>query len=439
MIRKITFFAALISCVISQKSLAQSEPKGDGLKYIPSIGANFGTLSYMGNLQGSKGSSVFTYWRPVYGVYLEKKIGSFVGITANGMFGTVSKSQLDDEVFHNFETKVTNFDLNLLLDFDNGKIVNENSVFSPFISVGFGYLMFNPKGDLFDANGNFYHHWSDGTLRDVPQNMLGSDTSSMFLTRDHKYESTLKDSTNNYPKTAFTIPLRFGLKFKLSPHLHARATVAYILTTTEYLDNLSGGGSDKMFQTSFGLQYNFAGASAADDKYKDFDFSKLDKEDSDGDGVVDLNDKCPGTKSGITVDATGCALDSDKDGVPDYLDKEPNTPAGTLVNKDGVTLTDAMIAEEHAMKDSVITEYKTFKAEDLSDEEMKEIQALYEQNKGGQIGQTNMPAKFVPLDTDKDKYLSAKEITNAIDQFFEGENDLTAKDLNELIDFYFQQ
>ncbi|MDT8411228.1 MAG: hypothetical protein RQ875_02095 [Vicingaceae bacterium] len=439
MIRKITIFAVLFLCVIAQKSFAQSESGGNGLKYIPSIGANFGTLSYMGNLKGSEGSSVFTYWRPVYGVYLEKKIGSYLGITANGMFGKVSKSQLDNTVFHNFETSVTNIDLNLLLDFDNGKIVNENSVFSPFISIGFGYLMFDPKGDLFDKNGNFYHHWSDGTLRDTPENLPGADTSSVLLTRDYKYESALKDSTNDYAKTAFTIPLRFGLKFKLSPHLHARATVAYILTTTEYLDNLGGSGNDKLFQTTFGLQYNFAGSSSTDDKYKDFDFSSLDKEDSDGDGVLDYDDKCPNTKKGVAVDKNGCPLDSDKDGVPDYLDKEPNTPPGTLVNKEGITLTDEMIAEEHAMKDSVITEYKTFKAEDLSDEEMKEIQALYEQNKGGQIGQTNMPAKFVPLDTDKDKYLSAKEITNAIDQFFEGENNLTAKDLNELIDFYFQQ
>lgn len=434
-----TFFAAIFILVTTQVAFAQSESEGNGLKYIPSIGAHFGTLSYMGNLQGSEGSSVFTYWRPAYGFYLEKKFGSFIGVTANGTFGKVSKSQLDDDVFHNFETSITNIDLNLLFDFDNGKIVNENSVFSPFISIGFGYLMFDPKGDLFDANGNFYHHWSDGTLRDVAENIPGSDTASMLLTRDYKYESTLKDSTNNYSKTAFTIPLRFGLKFKLSPHLYARATASYILTTTDYLDNLGGGGSDKMFQTSFGLQYNFAGASATNDKYKDFDFSSLDREDSDGDGVNDLADRCPGTKSGVTVDKDGCPLDADKDGVPDYMDKEPNTPAGALVDENGVTLTDEMIATKHAMKDSVITEYKTFKAEDLSDEEMKEIQALYEQNKGGKIGQSTMPAKFVPLDLDKDKYLSAKEITNAIDQFFEGENDLTAKDLNELIDFYFEQ
>ena len=54
--------------------------------------------------------------------------------------------------------------------------------------------------------------------------------------------------------------------------------------------------------------------------------------DSDGDGVGDAMDKCPGTPAGVKVDAVGCPLDSDKDGVPDYLDKCPGTPAGVKVD-----------------------------------------------------------------------------------------------------------
>jgi OOP family OmpA-OmpF porin len=56
---------------------------------------------------------------------------------------------------------------------------------------------------------------------------------------------------------------------------------------------------------------------------------------SDGDGVPDYLDKCPGTPSGVKVDADGCPVDSDGDGVPDYLDKCPGTPAGMKVNADG--------------------------------------------------------------------------------------------------------
>ncbi|NDL69275.1 OmpA family protein [Vreelandella alkaliphila] len=54
--------------------------------------------------------------------------------------------------------------------------------------------------------------------------------------------------------------------------------------------------------------------------------------DSDGDGVPDYRDQCPGTPAGVTVDAVGCPLDSDGDGVPDYRDQCPNTPAGVAVN-----------------------------------------------------------------------------------------------------------
>lgn len=57
--------------------------------------------------------------------------------------------------------------------------------------------------------------------------------------------------------------------------------------------------------------------------------------DSDGDGVPDDRDLCPGTPAGVAVDARGCPLDSDGDGVPDYLDKCPNTAAGVTVDKDG--------------------------------------------------------------------------------------------------------
>lgn len=57
--------------------------------------------------------------------------------------------------------------------------------------------------------------------------------------------------------------------------------------------------------------------------------------DSDGDGVIDPNDKCPGTLAGVKVDATGCELDSDADGVVDSKDQCPGTPAGTAVDETG--------------------------------------------------------------------------------------------------------
>ncbi len=61
-------------------------------------------------------------------------------------------------------------------------------------------------------------------------------------------------------------------------------------------------------------------------------------QDSDGDGVLDDADLCPGTPAGTTVDVNGCPvilLDSDGDGVLDNVDICPNTPAGEAVDADG--------------------------------------------------------------------------------------------------------
>jgi OOP family OmpA-OmpF porin len=57
--------------------------------------------------------------------------------------------------------------------------------------------------------------------------------------------------------------------------------------------------------------------------------------DTDRDDVFDYLDKCPNTPQGVTVDLVGCPLDSDQDGVPDYLDKCPGTPRGVTVDKNG--------------------------------------------------------------------------------------------------------
>jgi outer membrane protein OmpA-like peptidoglycan-associated protein len=57
--------------------------------------------------------------------------------------------------------------------------------------------------------------------------------------------------------------------------------------------------------------------------------------DSDGDGVLDGDDKCPGTPRGVVVDKRGCPVDSDGDGVYDGLDQCANTPHGAKVDSTG--------------------------------------------------------------------------------------------------------
>jgi len=57
--------------------------------------------------------------------------------------------------------------------------------------------------------------------------------------------------------------------------------------------------------------------------------------DGDGDGAPDLRDACPDTPAGVEVDQRGCARDEDADGVPNSLDQCGGTPAGQPVNEQG--------------------------------------------------------------------------------------------------------
>ena len=60
--------------------------------------------------------------------------------------------------------------------------------------------------------------------------------------------------------------------------------------------------------------------------------------DSDGDGVTDDVDVCPGTPEGQAVDSDGCSnsqKDTDGDGVTDDVDVCPGTPEGQVVDENG--------------------------------------------------------------------------------------------------------
>ncbi|SFT11914.1 Por secretion system C-terminal sorting domain-containing protein [Zhouia amylolytica] len=67
--------------------------------------------------------------------------------------------------------------------------------------------------------------------------------------------------------------------------------------------------------------------------------------DSDGDGVNDEIDQCPGTPTGESVDTNGCSssqLDDDNDGITNDIDQCPNTTAGDLVNENGCSLSQSL-------------------------------------------------------------------------------------------------
>ncbi|MEH6358535.1 MAG: OmpA family protein [Pseudomonadales bacterium] len=142
-----------------------------------------------------------------------------------------------------------------------------------------------------------------------------------------------------------------GVKYALSKELTARADIRAVYGSDD---------SDVDTLATIGFNYIFGASSAA---------APLD---SDGDGVLDADDRCPGTPAGVAVNAKGCALDSDLDGVPNYLDKCHSTKRNVRVDRDGCPMlgSDAVSIELEVLFD-------TNKA-DIKPEFMAEIQSVAE-------------------------------------------------------------
>ncbi|MCX5818542.1 MAG: OmpA family protein [Deltaproteobacteria bacterium] len=125
-----------------------------------------------------------------------------------------------------------------------------------------------------------------------------------------------------------------GLKYFLTENLALRADVRHVNPFNDHYNellytiglNIAFGGAKKALPEVMATR---AAEPAAPAKVV---------KDTDGDGVVDDLDKCPGTPAGVKVDQDGCPLDTDGDGVYDYLDKCPGTPAGVKVDRDGCPL-----------------------------------------------------------------------------------------------------
>jgi OmpA-OmpF porin, OOP family len=100
-------------------------------------------------------------------------------------------------------------------------------------------------------------------------------------------------------------------------------------------DNMIFDDQIHNIETTAGVVFRFGGKGAPAASQVAQDGTPLD---SDGDGVPDTLDRCPGTPNNIQVDKQGCPVDTDRDGVPDYLDKCPDTPAGVYVDTRGCPL-----------------------------------------------------------------------------------------------------
>lgn len=399
-----------------------------------SVTAQAGGLKFLGDVGQKSNANFFSDMRLGYNFGVEYRIGKVLGIGIDGMYGKLAGTDNDKTSHLNFQSTIMGGGLNLFAFFD--KLGEKEKDVSPYIHAGFGYLMFNPYGDLRDKNSTTYNYWSDGSIRNLSES-TANDPLSTVIKRDYKYETQLKDSVVNYARNTFYIPLGVGAKFKMGFRTSLRIGVAYNICMSDYLDNYKKGGNDSWASASVGLNVHFG--KKAKDAYSEVDFGAVDNSDTDGDGVKDLSDKCLGTPKGVKVDGSGCPEDKDDDGVFDYMDKELTTKKGAKVDGYGVTIDEDALAKRQLAWDSLSTERSEAFNNAPSMSYLKDIETKAKEHQSTSGKATAIPAELAEADYNKDGTISAAEITKTIDGFFEGENSFNVDKINKLIDFFFEQ
>lgn len=391
-------------------------------------------LKFLGDVGSHSNSNFFSDMRLGYNLGVEYRIGKVLGFGLNGLYGKLSGTDNDKTSYANFQTTIMGGGLNVYAFFD--KLGEKEKDVSLFAQAGFGYLMFDPYGDLRNSSGTAYNYWSDGSIRNLIETPANT-AISVVIKRDYVYETQLKDSIANYARNTFYIPLGLGAKFNLGFRSSIRVGATYNLCMSDYIDNVKAGGNDSWLALSLGLNVHFG--KKAKDAYSNVDFAAVDNSDTDGDGVKDLDDKCFGTPKGVKVNGSGCPEDKDDDGVYDYMDKELSSKKNAKVDGNGVTIDEAAVARRQLEWDSLSTERSEGFNNAPSLSYLKEVEAKAKENNSKNGTASKLPAEFQPADYNKDGYISAAEITKTIDAFFEGESAFNVEKINKLIDFFFEQ
>lgn len=197
---------------------------------------------------------------PGFGIAANLYISPFVDLGTEFAYNRLDYSSSEG----NFDSEIYTFSILGKMKVANGALLPEDAAIAPYIIAGpgIGYAQI-------EANTN-----EDGAMDN-----------------DLRYLS---------------ISMGAGSRFRITKNLSAFAQLLFVKPTKDMIDGASGpvNGRDSYLQSSAGMVFKLGNV-----------------EDSDGDGVIDKHDKCPGTSALAKVTPEGCPVDSDNDGIADYLDK----------------------------------------------------------------------------------------------------------------------
>ena len=293
-----------------------NRPHKHGNKLQPKVLFGLGQFNFEGDISDTRNNGLIGRTGMQFG--LSANLNDFFDAALIVEEGIVRVEGTNHENLpENFLSTVNTLGLRFAYNF---RTIFKNTKINPFATAGLTYLKFDSKGSN------------------------GANNSSYDIDLLEEY---LVNNGEQYSQNSFSLPLGFGLNLEVNERMNFKVSTVMHLTGTDYIDNILNGKNDAYTVTNASFIYDIFCYTCEeqyepnyhDDYLANINFKVLDKEDSDRDGVVDIDDFCPKTPKSVAVDEFGCPVDTDLDGVPDYKDLEPETPKGSIVNAQGVQLT----------------------------------------------------------------------------------------------------
>ncbi|MFM9051592.1 MAG: hypothetical protein ACKOKF_04625, partial [Bacteroidota bacterium] len=306
-------------------SSVQAEGKNDKLQ-PPIIGVGPGVLFYKGDISsGAFSESILSQ----AGAQLDIQVitRSRISISAFMMAGKVAANSYDYLKPLNFESTLIATGIQARYDFISKR--KPESIIIPFIGAGVEHIYFKSNTDLKDAQGRSYNYWSDGSIRSEAEGSLNA-PNAITLYRDYVYETSVRDEDLNglgdYRENALAFPLTAGVRMRLSERSAIHFTGTYHLLQTDLIDGVSKEGTreregdsrnDRLIFTCASFRFDLSSKRNKTKDGSNVNFSILEKEDADKDGVPDVKDVVIEEES-KAVDSKGRPIDTDNDGIPDF-------------------------------------------------------------------------------------------------------------------------
>lgn len=145
----------------------------------------------------------------------------------------------------NFLSRRTQLDVVAKYKFDNGYLLREQAIFAPYAFIGIG----------------------------------GASNAPI----ENRAEET----------AAFTLPVGLGISYNFTPKLNFFAQAGWQYEFTDKTDQINIDGNDNLVVYRLGAKYNFSIGEKEDPN-----------KDTDGDGVIDIEDQCPETPG--EIESNGC-------------------------------------------------------------------------------------------------------------------------------------